>query len=62
MLSNTFTFLFGTILGAYISQNYKIPDIKNIVQHGYSTILVLETKLRKQNESENDSDSDKDEI
>tara|TARA_Y100000590_G_C15226985_1_gene828537 strand:- start:293 stop:457 length:165 start_codon:yes stop_codon:yes gene_type:complete len=48
-----FIFITGTLFGAYLSQNYIIPDIKTFIDKGYKTAMILEKKMRK-NEEDND--------
>lgn len=48
MLTRTmFIFLTGTILGAFISQNYNIPDIKTLFNKGYNAAMIIEKNMRK---------------
>ena len=50
-----FYIITGTVIGAYLSQNYIIPDIKKILDQGINIAKTLEHKMRK------DKDKDKDE-
>ena len=56
MLSKTFMFIVGTIVGAFISQNYNIPDIKQIVNQSYHAAQVVEKQFRKENDDEEAQD------
>ena len=55
MLSKTFIFIVGTIFGAYISQNYKIPNIKNMIDQSYNAAQIVEKNLRKEGEELDDT-------
>ena len=52
MISKTFIFIVGTIVGAYISQNYKIPDIKKVFDQSYITAQIIEKNLRKEDDKD----------
>ena len=43
-----FAFVSGTIFGAYVSQNYNVPDIKQLIQTLYHSAKVMEIKMRKE--------------
>ena len=40
-------FIVGTFVGAFISQNYNIPNIKHIVNQSYYAAQVVEKQFRK---------------
>ena len=61
MFSKTFIFLVGTIIGAYISQNYKIPNIKQALDKSYIAAQIVEKNLRKK-QLETHEDEKEDEI
>ena len=61
MFSKTFMFLVGTIVGAYISQNYKIPNIKQALDKSYIAAQIVEKNLRKK-QLETHEDEKEDEI
>ena len=48
-----FLIVAGTLLGAYISQNYNIPDVKRLIDTGIKTLTVIEKKMRKDNPNDN---------
>ena len=52
MISKTFIFIVGTIVGAYISQNYKIPDIKKVFDQIYITAQIIEKNLGKEDDKD----------
>ena len=52
MLSKTFMFIVGTLFGAFISQNYNIPNIKQIVNQSYHAAQVVEKQFRKENDND----------
>ena len=52
MLSKTFMFIVGTLVGAFISQNYNVPNIKHIVNQSYYAAQVVEKQFRKENDDE----------
>ena len=56
MTRSLFLLVFGTILGAYISQNYNIPDVKNIIDTGIKKVMVVEEKMRIENSNKNNND------
>jgi len=63
MFLKTFMFLIWTIFGAYISQNYKIPNIKHALDKSYIAAQIVEKNLRKKNLEENEQDeNEQDEI
>ena len=45
-------FIVGTLVGAFISQNYNIPDIKQIVNQSYHAAQVVEKQFRKEKDDE----------
>ncbi len=56
MLNNPLVvFIAGTLFGAFVSQNYNIPNIENVFAQGVSAIKLLEEKLRKDGKN-NDED------
>lgn len=52
-----FLIVAGTLLGAYISQNYNIPDVKRLIDTGIKTLTVIEKKMRKDNPNDNSDDN-----
>jgi len=42
-----FYIITGTVIGAYLSQNYIIPDIKKLLNQGMDVAKILEKKMRK---------------
>ena len=55
-MSNLISFIFGTVFGAYITQNYKIPDVRNTL----NIILTKIEDIEKNSRAESESDSKKD--
>jgi len=55
-----FLIVAGTLLGAYISQNYNIPDVKRLIDTGIKTLTVIEKKMRKDNPNDNSDDNPND--
>ena len=53
-----FLIVAGTLLGAYISQNYKIPDVKRLIDTGIKTLNIIEKKMRKDNTDNTDNTDD----
>ena len=53
-----FLLVAGTLIGAYISQNYNIPNVKNLIDTGIKTLTVIEKKMRKDETTENDHNDD----
>jgi len=53
-----FLIVAGTLLGAYISQNYNIPDVKRLIDTGIKTLTVIEKKMRKDNPNSDDNPND----
>lgn len=51
-MSNFFSFISGTIVGAYIAQNYKIINIKN-----YSILIIDYLKSIEKKNSENNENN-----
>lgn len=51
-MSNLFSFISGTLFGAYISQNYNIPDIANLSRICINYMKSLE-KEQEQNQKKN---------
>ena len=51
-MSNLFSFISGTIFGAYISQNYNIPNIANL-----SKVLINYMKSLEKNNNENNENN-----
>jgi hypothetical protein len=47
-MSNFFTFLIGNITGAYIAQNYSIPNVKTF----YNKLIKDLSKYEKNDENE----------
>ena len=45
-------FLLGVVVGTYISQNYKIPNIKHSVKYLQSSLEEYEATLSKKEEKE----------
>jgi len=43
-----FRFLFGTLVGAYVAQNYKIPNIYDSLIHIQSSLVDYERSLSKE--------------
>ena len=56
MLSKTFMFIVGTLVGAFISQNYNVPNIKQIVNQSYYAAQAVEKQFRKENDDEEGTD------
>ena len=52
-MSNFLSFIFGTVFGAYISQNYKIPDVKTTIDMLLSKIEEIEKNSRAADEKKN---------
>lgn len=52
-MSNFLSFIFGTVFGAYISQNYKIPDVKSTLNMLLSKIEEIEKDNRTEIEKKN---------
>ena len=42
-----FYIITGTVIGAYLSQNYIIPDIKKLLDQGMDIAKTIENKMRK---------------
>ena len=55
-----FLIVAGTLLGAYISQNYNIPDVKRLIDTSIKTLTVIEKKMRKDNPNDNPNDNSDD--
>ena len=56
MLNNPLVvFIAGTLFGAFVSQNYNIPNIENLFAQGVNAVKILEEKLRKDGKN-NDGD------
>ena len=53
-----FLIVAGTLLGAYISQNYNIPDVKRLIDTGIKTLTVIEKKMRKDNPNSDENPND----
>ena len=51
-MSNFLSFLVGTVFGAYISQNYKIPDVRVAINHILLKIEEIEKSSRSEEEKE----------
>ena len=49
-MSNFLSFIFGTVFGAYLSQNYKIPDVKTTLNMLLSKIEEIEKNSRTEEE------------
>ena len=47
MVRYLFLLLTGTVIGAYISQNYFVPDIKKMIENGISVATKFEQTFRK---------------
>ena len=43
-MSNFFTFISGTIFGAYVAQNYEIPSVKKVTENIMEYIKSIEKK------------------
>ena len=52
-MSNFLSFIFGTVFGAYISQNYKIPDVKVAIFSLLEKIEEIEKSSRTEDEKKN---------
>jgi hypothetical protein len=46
-IRSSFSFMAGTLLGVYISQNYAVPNVKTLVTTGVVVAKQLETQYRK---------------
>jgi len=56
MLNNPLVvFIAGTLFGAFVSQNYNIPNIENLFAQSVNAVKILEEKLRKDGKN-NDED------
>ena len=42
-----FYIITGTVIGAYLSQNYIIPDIKKLLDQGMNIAKTIEQQMRK---------------
>tara|TARA_B100000029_G_C17405049_1_gene898527 strand:+ start:753 stop:1049 length:297 start_codon:yes stop_codon:yes gene_type:complete len=59
MVRYLFWIVTGSILGAYISQNYMVPDVKKMIDQGITVAKAIEESFRKdknevQNENQNE--------
>ena len=59
MLSKTFMFIVGTLVGAFISQNYNVPNIKHIVNQSYHAAQVVEKQFRKGKDKKDEQEENK---
>jgi len=56
MLNNPLVvFIAGTLFGAFVSQNYNIPNIENLFAQSVNAVKIIEEKLRKDGKN-NDGD------
>ncbi|CAN6331223.1 unnamed protein product [Urochloa humidicola] len=46
-LKSTFSLLIGTGCGIYIAQNYKVPNIKDLIREMLGKVKVLEESYKK---------------
>ncbi|CAN6358346.1 unnamed protein product [Urochloa humidicola] len=46
-LKSTFSLLIGTGCGIYIAQNYKVPNIKDLIREMLGKVKVLEESYNK---------------
>jgi len=58
-MSNFLSFIFGTVFGAYISQNYKIPDVKTSLNMILSKIEEIEKNSRTDEEKNSKTEEKK---
>ena len=55
MVRYLFWIVTGSILGAYISQNYMVPDVKKMIDQGVIVAKTIEERFRKdKNEIQNE--------
>ena len=55
MVRYLFWIVTGSILGAYISQNYMVPDVKKMIDQGITVAKAIEERFRKdKNEVQNE--------
>ena len=47
MVRYLFWIVTGSILGAYISQNYMVPDVKKMIDQGVTVAKAIEERFRK---------------
>ncbi|KAM6584034.1 hypothetical protein CsatB_011036 [Cannabis sativa] len=52
----SFSFVFGTFCGAYVAQNYNVPNIRNMAKSGIFMAKHVEEVYRKP-EAKNEGDS-----
>ena len=50
MLSNTLSLAIGVGLGIYIAQNYNVPDIRVLFNHGLKVVNSFEKAARKEDD------------
>lgn len=49
LIVRNFSFMFGTLFGIYVAQNYYVPDIKNLVNQTLTRAKQVEERYRKSN-------------
>ncbi|KAF9668779.1 hypothetical protein SADUNF_Sadunf14G0038900 [Salix dunnii] len=47
LIRSSFSFMFGTLSGIYIAQNYNVPNIKKLAVSGLSMAKQMEETYRK---------------
>ena len=58
-MSNFISFLVGSVFGAYISQNYKIPDVRLAINHILLKIDEIEKSSRTEEDNYDKNDKNK---
>jgi hypothetical protein len=46
-IRSSFSFTLGALLGAYVAQNYAIPNVQTLITTGVVVVKQLETQYRK---------------
>lgn len=55
----SFSFMSGTLFGAYVAQNYNIPNLKKRADYGYTMAKRVEENYRKPAKEEGNGDDKK---
>lgn len=54
IIRSSFSFMFGTICGVYVAQNYNVPNIKRLLDTGFFMARDIEESYRKPKKKDDD--------
>ncbi|XP_031482182.1 uncharacterized protein LOC116252202 [Nymphaea colorata] len=54
IIRSSFSFMFGTVCGVYIAQNYNVPNIKRLFDTGIFMARHIEESYRKPKKKDDD--------